>query len=431
MPLPQRPPLKRRSRIATAIAVTAALHVLVLLFIARDINFTVPKPQHRQSVSLISQRHGATRTPPSPHSIPTPGHKNPLDPNLPKDEVAKMVAQKQALIPGQVVDIGQPADERAPTVPTKYLSEKDSRVVKQTRARETSAFFKNALSKAEKEGKNEKREAPAPVTPQEPPPGLPEPGKQGGATKPALSAEAAQLPSRERQDRLELQRAADGTVRDRKASEAFKGGGKRIAMARPEDEAQKSAVPSPGAGDNPLSGAPGGKGRPLNLTLDHPLEVLGPVSGGPMPDDLDGVQEGDETLLNSRSFRYAGFLNRVKETVGRIWVQKVQDEASRRDPSGQTYSYKDRRTVVEFTLDAHGEVKDVRVASSSGVQYLDEVAADAFKKAERFPNPPPGLIGPSGNVTMPFAFTLLAATGGLRLQMGPAYVPGSPAARGW
>ena len=431
MTLPQKPPLKRRSRIATAIAVTAVLHVVALLLIARDINFKITPPQHRQQVSLITQRHGATRTPPSPHSIPTPGHKNPLDPDLPKDQLAQVKPHEQALIPGQVVDIGQPADERAPTQPTKYLSEKDSRVLKETRARETSAFFKNALSKAQKEGKNEKREAPAPPAPQEPPPGLPEPGKQGGAAKPAMAAQPAQLPSRERQDRVELARAADGTVRNRNSSEAVKGGGQRIAMARPENGAQQGPVPSPGAGDNPLSGAPGGKGKPLNLTLDNPLEVLGPVSGGPMPDELDGVNEGDETLLNSRSFRYAGYLNRVKETVGRIWVQKVQDEASRRDPSGQTYSYKDRRTVVEFTLDAHGEVKDVRVSSSSGVQYLDEVAADAFKKAERFPNPPPGLIGPTGRVTMPFAFTLLSATGGLRLQMGPAYVPGSPAARGW
>jgi hypothetical protein len=50
---------------------------------------------------------------------------------------------------------------------------------------------------------------------------------------------------------------------------------------------------------------------------------------------------------------------------------------------------------------------------------------------QRFPNPPPGLITEDGLVRLPFAFTLLAAQGGMKLQMGPAYLPGSPAARGF
>src|SRR5947208_3483449 len=56
---------------------------------------------------------------------------------------------------GQVVSLGQPQDERPPDKPTKYLSEHDSRVLKETRAKETSAFHKNALSKVQREGKNE------------------------------------------------------------------------------------------------------------------------------------------------------------------------------------------------------------------------------------------------------------------------------------
>jgi hypothetical protein len=76
-------------------------------------------------------------------------------------------------------------------------------------------------------------------------------------------------------------------------------------------------------------------------------------------------------------------------------------------------------------------VRDVHIAVSCGVDYLDRTAVDAFKRAERFPNPPPGLIGDGGVVRLPFAFTLLAATGGVKLQIGPAYLPGSPAARGF
>jgi TonB family protein len=170
----------------------------------------------------------------------------------------------------------------------------------------------------------------------------------------------------------------------------------------------------------------------LKLSLDQPIGGVGPIAGGPMSDDLRGIEEGEGTFLNARSFKYAGFFNRVKETVARVWTQKVIDAAGKRDPSGQIYSYKDRRTVVEFTLDSDGEITDVHVAASSGVQYLDEVAVDAFRVVQRFPNPPPGLIQSNGRTaSFPFAFTLLAATGGIRLQVGPAYVPGSPASRGF
>src|SRR5262249_33677406 len=98
---------------------------------------------------------------------------------------------------------------------------------------------------------------------------------------------------------------------------------------------------------------------------------------------------------------------------------------------GQLYSYKDRRTVVEFTLDGNGELRDVHVQTSCGVEYLDRVALEAFRKAERFPNPPPGLMDARGVGRLPFAFTLLAARGGLKLSIGPAYLPGSPAQRGF
>jgi TonB family protein len=201
-----------------------------------------------------------------------------------------------------------------------------------------------------------------------------------------------------------------------------------VAIADPGSQGKTSSVGpgSPGA-------APGlpGEQRPLKLTLDQPIGALGPIAGGPMPDDLRGIEEGEGTFLNARSFKFAGFLNRVKETVGRVWTQKVIDASGKRDPTGQLYSYKDRRTVIEFTLDRQGEITDVHVAASSGVQYLDEVAVDAFRVVQRFPNPPPGLITETGTVQLPFAFTLLAATGGMRLQVGPAYVPGSPASRGF
>jgi TonB family protein len=422
-PLPQRP-VRRRSRITLALAISVAIHLLLLPFVAKDAVFHVP-PQHgRTAVGVVaipnSQVQHAQRGLPS--STPSSGRSQPdLAPKLPP-ALEPPKPQPPEKVAGQIVSLGQPQDERPPETATKYLSEHDSRVAKETRARDTDAFFKNPLSKRQKEGKNERAEAKnAPAAP------LPGTAGQNGGASASAPKVASELPNRERRDRVHLQKAPDGTVQNRDTSDAIGGNGRKLALAPPGGE----NTPSGPLGIPGLAPGSPGKRGPLNLTLDRPGESLGPVAGGPMSDDLRGIEEGDETLLNSRSFRYAGFLNRVKETVARIWVQEVQDEAQRHDPNGQIYSYKDRRTVVEFSLDKMGEIRDVRLSVSCGVDYLDRTALDAFKRAERFPNPPPGLIGDQGVVTLPFAFTLLAATGGVKLQIGPAYLPGSPAARGF
>ncbi len=420
MPLPQKP-VRERTRLSTAVAISLVVHALLLPLVAKDANFQLPKHPVRQVVSLMStSRSGIQRL---NRAGPATTAQNQQAPQLPPTVKPLPEPPPEKLQGGQVVDLG-PTNDQAPDKPTKYLSEHDSKVLKETRARETSAFFKNALSKIQKEGRNEKAPSGAPAFSEKPG----DNGKNGGGVEQKRARQEAELPSKQRRDALRVAEAPDGTLRERDATEAYHGTGKRVAIADPGAKGQISNVGPGAAGAAP--GAPG-ELKPLKLTLDQPVGALGPIAGGPMPDDLRGVEEGDETLLNSRSFKYAGFLNRVKETVGRVWTQKVQDAAGKRDPTGQLYSYKDRRTVVEFTLDKNGEVQDVKVSASSGVPYLDSVAVESFKIVQRFPNPPPGLLGESGTVVLPFAFTLLAAQGGPRLQVGPAYLPGSPAARGF
>jgi TonB family protein len=425
MALPHKP-VKSRNRLTVALLVSVGVHLLLLPFIAKDAVFHVPKP--RALVDLIATPRSMVQHAQRgvPNSTPSAGHSAPeLTPTLPPPLAEAEKVKREPLVPGQVVSLGPPQDERPPDKPTHYLSEHDSRVLKETRARKTSAMYKNALSKEQREGKNE-RAAPksAPAAPS-----AVRPGENGGTAAQDAKV-AAEMAKKSRQDSVDLQKAPDGTVADRQARDATPGvgGGQKLAFAQPgtAEKADSGSLGIPGL----APGSPGKRG-PLTLTLDRPGESLGKVAGGPMSDHLDGVEESDETLLNSRSFKYAGYLNRVKETVGRIWEQRVQDEAMRHDPSGQMYSYKDRQTVVEFSINQSGEVKDVHISVSCGVDYLDRTAVESFRRAERFPNPPPGLVGEDGMVRLPFAFTLLAATGGLRLQIGPAYLPNSPAARGF
>ena len=426
-PLPQRP-VRRRSRLTIALAVSLALHLLLLPWIAKDAVFHIPAQVKRTAVGLVatprSQVQHAQRGPPS--SSPSAGRSSPdLSPQLPPalEQEKRKPAERME---GQVVALGEPKDERPPDQPTKYLSEHDSRVLKETRARETSAFYKNALSKVQREGKDDrakpKQEAAAPSAVQS--------GQNGGVKpQPDRSVAKAELPKQDRVQGMHLPKAPDGNVNDRPGRESIAGSGRALAMADPSAQRSQQQARGPEGVPGLAPGAPGKRG-PLTLTLDRPGEALGPVSGGPMNDDLRGVEEGDETLLNSRSFRYAGFINRVKETVGRIWTTQVEDETAKRDPSGSIYLWKDRRTVVEFTIDRQGELKDVHVTVSSGVEYLDHVALDAFRRAERFPNPPPGLFSPDGTATMGFGFVLGLARG-FRMRMGPAYLPNSPGQRGY
>jgi TonB family protein len=420
MPLPQQP-VRRGRRLTSAITISIVAHFLLLLGIARDAIFHVPSKPPQQVVSLVTSNRSQLQGIRGGPRTTAAGPQTAVVPKLPP---AVVVQEKQEKVPpGQVVSLG-PTNNKAPDKATKFLSEKDSSVEKETRARETSAFYKNALSKEQKEGRQDKSEQGAPAVSERPG----DDGKSGGGREQKRPKQAAELPSKSRTDPLRVAEAPDGTVRTREGSEAMKGNGKKVAIADPGSAGSSQSI-GPGA----PGAAPGlpGERRPLKLTLDQPIGAMGPIAGGPMPDDLRGIEEGEGTFLNARSFKFAGFLNRVKETVGRVWTQKVIDASGKRDPTGQLYSYKDRRTVVEFTLDRQGEITDVHVAASSGVQYLDEVAVDAFRVVQRFPNPPPGLIQESGTVSLPFAFTLLAATGGMRLQVGPAYIPGSPAARGF
>jgi len=431
MALPYQP-LSRSQRVWLAAAAAVAIHAAILPFIAKDAVFHFTGRPQRSTVSLIpwNAQQAAAAAASKSRSLSAMNPTSVAKKAEAKTEEEKKKEEEQAKINGQLVSLGPPPDERAPTQPTKYLSEYDSRVLKETRARETSAFYKNALSKVQKEGKNERvDEKPRnpTATPVPPPPGTSAvSGKEGGGQ--VAKAPTLTTPFRARQDRVQIETAADGTVRNRSASDAMRGDEKRLAMVQPT---HKSDTQVEGRGEGApggMQGAPNGTAQPLKLTLDNPLQSLGPIAGGPMPDHLPDVNEGDETLLNSRAFRFAGYLNRLKESVGRIWTTDVQDAARTRDPSGQTYLFKDRRTEVVFTLGKSGEILEAKVGSSSGVEFLDRVAVDAFKKAERIPNPPPGLIGESGTVTLGFTFILEAEHGGPLVHMGPAYMPPPPRA---
>ena len=74
-----------------------------------------------------------------------------------------------------------------------------------------------------------------------------------------------------------------------------------------------------------------------------------------------------------------------------------------RDPTGQRFGVKPRLTILRVTLDPDGAVKQLRVARTSQLDFLDHEAERAFSAAGPFPNPPRDLQR-NGEVEFQFGF---------------------------
>ena len=130
-------------------------------------------------------------------------------------------------------------------------------------------------------------------------------------------------------------------------------------------------------------------------------EQLARAIGGGTQDALRDVDDGDETALNSKRWRFASFFNRVKRQVAEHWHP---DEVYRqRDPTGAVYGRRNRYTELRIQLKPDGRLSKVALASPSGLEFLDDEAIEAFKEAEPFPNPPRQLIE-NGHINFGFGF---------------------------
>jgi TonB family protein len=145
-----------------------------------------------------------------------------------------------------------------------------------------------------------------------------------------------------------------------------------------------------------------GGGAPRVPDLKPSKEVLERVAGGGSVDQLEQVEDGDETALSSKRWVYAGFFNRLKRQVAQNW-----DPVSvwrRRDPTGTVYGFKSRVTEVRVSLSRKGGLEKIVVTTPSGVVELDDEAIRAFRSAGPFPNPPDGLIQKDNLITFAFSF---------------------------
>jgi TonB family protein len=384
-------------RLAAAVAISVGGHALLLfnlvvlglIALAFPPVRPVPRPTAVGMVRLpASQWTGnrATKAPGTQKSEnPQAKTENQPEPPKPRAEPEKA--------PGKVVDIqgnGQVPDE------ARFAAERNSKVAKETVSRLSTPDYRNAMPH------------PTTTVPDKTPSG--EPGAQrlmsgndGQAddTKPFKPKDVKQdleMPDVKARDRLALQFDPYSMIANREATDAIHGNSKRFLI-------------QPGGangGTEDAEGSLGKKGRGDKLVTLVPSEaLLDKITGAPAADltPLDNVDEGNETFLNAREWKYASFFNRVKQNVGMVWDPTTA--LRRRDPSGQVYAYRDRYTIVSVILNPEGSLKDIYVEKSCGVDFLDEEAVAAFQRASPFPNPPVALVDPQRNeIRFNFGFYL-------------------------
>jgi TonB family protein len=403
------PSLRRRRRIArpwqrvvAALLVSLALNLVVLREVHLD---WIGKKSFAEQVRpvelapLSAAQWEANRGAPRSTSR--------LAPIVPPVVVAPKPPPQTPKPPGQVVDVA-PSKNNAPPKDARFSADRDNTVEKETRSRHARAGYENTLPKPTLPAPREQRaEAPAPR-------------KGGAASQQAVGGDGrrrgsegkggkADVREQRARQRLALQFDPTGQLRNRIREEhdrqAAHGG---AGASEPSGQGGES-------GSGPRAGKPGpidpGKLMPSASYYDR-------LAGGPSPDHLQDVEEGEGTYLNTREWKYATYFNRIKQSVASNWDPNHELQA--RDPTGNVFGYKDRVTILAVTLNEQGGLTDVLVQKTCGVDFLDRTAVEAFRKAQPFVNPPRGLVDQRGDIKFTFGFYLEFGSPGLRLFRGPA-----------
>ncbi len=296
--------------------------------------------------------------------------------------------EEQRKFPGQVVETAT-SNARTPK-DTRYVSDRDNAVDKETRSR-----FRGPGAPAAPPGPVGKGAAASTAR-----------GGQDGKSERSVEGRVGERAGQDR--RQAMNRAVPRGDRPPPVA----GGEIPTLPWEPKltTEADRSSGAS-GAGDGGLR-RPGQYDPRLALTP----RTLARLAGGGSPDKLDNVDEGDGTFLNTREWKYATYFNRIKQAVSSTWnPQRALDQ---RDPDRTVFGNRDRYTLLTVTLDDTGALKGVVVKRTSGMEFLDKTTVEAFKRAQPFANPPPGIVEPNGEIRFTFGFYLEVGHGGFQIFRG-------------
>jgi TonB family protein len=356
-----RPKNSHRHALASALAISLYLHLSLIAFLAFLVN--IKGPNGCRGEDLAMQPFEISLVPLQSETTQLELEKKKKE-ELKKEEEKER--QEEKLINGQVVDIPAPAEERQPEK-AKFLSEHDSKVEKETKG--PPVPFKPGKIIPDRQMPTPKQ---SPVQPSDP---RKQEEVERKIMKLAMRAEPAVPKSR--------------VEPDMKGDE----------LAKPEKK-ETPQIQGPSSVQEPQESQ---KRRLTMNDLRLSDQELNRALGTRANDYLKDIDEGEQTLLNTKRWRFATFFNRVKRQVADNW--HPDEVYRRRDPSGNVYGFRDRLTVLQVHLTPEGRLKEVQLEKPCGVGFLDDEAISAFRAAEPFPNPPKGLVDQeTGLISFRFGF---------------------------
>lgn len=123
-------------------------------------------------------------------------------------------------------------------------------------------------------------------------------------------------------------------------------------------------------------------------------------------DRLQGVEEGIETILNSKEFLFFAYYDRIKAQLQGHWEPAIRDRMRIEYRLGRVPASAEQKTAVRFILKADGSLESLDVLSSSGHRGLDDAALSSIKRSAPFPNPPKGMVDSNGRVVINWDFII-------------------------
>lgn len=390
-----------RRRVAVAVVLTALFHLAAVPLALLSFRHT-PAPEPEVALVRIPAREWdaalggerASATPPRPETAPS---RKP-EPKPPKEKEKVEEPKKPERAPGQVVETAPGNDQRSDDA--RFAAESDNKVEKETISRDRQIGARVTTPKATApqiiEGGDRTEEGALVL-------GDGEDSEEEGRAEERGRTEL-EIPSIEKRDELALKVSPEkeGTFENRSGSDELKGNSDRLRIRIGDGD---------GDGEGQVDREAGGGGKTLRLFPS--ASAIDRIIGAPAPDHVEDVDEGEGTFLNTREWRYASFMNRLKKGVSQTWDPF---RATRlRDPTGNVYLWKDRHTVLSVTLRSDGSLADVHVEQSSGVDFLDQEAIAAFERAQPFPNPPRGMMDDRGQIQFHFGFYIETGRAGLRI----------------
>ncbi len=274
--------------------------------------------------------------------------------------------EKEKLPEGQVVDIAKPKVEKKPEK-SKFLSKYDSSVDKETK----SDFDKNI----EKKGEKLQRKLSVEVT-----------GIDTNVDDIIVSGDidkpAADTLEKIKKGHLKGFDGEDG--KHIKGEERAESG-----ILTGKDEKHEEGARYLGGRTVPRRFLPYMHGRDFDLM-------------SPSNDYLKDVEKSDKTALNTHKYLYSAYFNTIKQAVSRHWTPAQVLMIN--DPRGHIYGRKNRYTKIIAVIKSNGVLASIRVETSSGMDFLDREAVNAFKMASPFRNPPEPLLNDEGFIEIHFGF---------------------------